>query len=309
MRALGSAVAGVLLLPVLVIGAALGVLDAGLGSRGSVPGSMPARATIPAERLSLYEEAGAAFSVPVAILAAVGKVECDHGRDPGCLAPNHVGAAGPMQFLPATWARYQHASGSATPSVYDPRDAVHAAANKLAADGLTTDPWAALRAYNPSDTYAATVLAWALAYGWSPPDASILARAVLSHPHLPLAGTSRGDVVRGAIDGRVLAVLLIVATEHRLGAIGPFTAHHYYVRGTTKPSNHVFGRAIDVGAVDTRAVSASNAAARAVVIALIALPPPLRPDELGSPFSEFAHLPGPFTDSDHLGHLHIGYDA
>jgi hypothetical protein len=80
------------------------------------------------------------------VLAAVGKVESDHGRSraPGVRqGVNAAGCcAGPMQFNvrngpPSTWAiwrrDYDH-NGRA--SVYDPGDAIPAAAGKLCADGL-----------------------------------------------------------------------------------------------------------------------------------------------------------------------------
>src|SRR5205085_1290095 len=78
------------------------------------------------------------------------------------------------------------AAGSATPSATDPRDAVFAAAAKLAADGAARDPLAALRAYDPAPGYPATVVAWALAYGWEPGDVAVLASAVFTHPHIGL---------------------------------------------------------------------------------------------------------------------------
>jgi membrane-bound lytic murein transglycosylase B len=136
------------------------------GLRWSPPPQGPAR--IPPTFLVLYGEAAARFGIPAPLLAAVGKVESDHGRDPDCLVPNVAGAVGPMQFLPDTFAAYAWASGSPVPSMLDPRDAVFAAAAKLAADDVNEDPAAALFAYNHSQTYVAQVLTWAVAYGWVP---------------------------------------------------------------------------------------------------------------------------------------------
>jgi membrane-bound lytic murein transglycosylase B len=132
----------------------------------SQPPQGPVR--IPPAFVVLYAEAAARFGISAPLLAAVGKVESDHGRDPACLVPNVAGAVGPMQFLPDTFAAYAWASGSPRPSILDPRDAVFAAAAKLAADGVNDDPAAALFAYNHSQTYVAQVLTWAVAYGWVP---------------------------------------------------------------------------------------------------------------------------------------------
>jgi membrane-bound lytic murein transglycosylase B len=67
------------------------------------------------------------------ILAAVGKVESDHGRPqlPGVLVgANSAGAMGPMQFLTATWAAYGvDGDRDGLTSAYSPTDAIWGAAN------------------------------------------------------------------------------------------------------------------------------------------------------------------------------------
>src|SRR5919204_4614136 len=70
--------------------------------------SQAAVADIPANYLALYQQAGARYGVDWAVLAAIGKIECDHGRSraSGCTPPgtvNSAGATGPMQFLGSTW--------------------------------------------------------------------------------------------------------------------------------------------------------------------------------------------------------------
>src|SRR4051812_41895066 len=70
------------------------------------------------------------------VLAAIGKVETDHGRlkAPGVSeGENYAGAGGPMQFLAQTFnsvtAQHQIPPGGANPpSRYNPHDAIHAAA-------------------------------------------------------------------------------------------------------------------------------------------------------------------------------------
>jgi cell wall-associated NlpC family hydrolase len=172
-KAAAAALAACLLLPVLVIAAAMG------GGDGGQP-STTALADIPPAYLALYQEAATELGTPWELLAAVGKVESDHGRDPASRVPNKAGAVGPMQFLPATFAAYSWASGNPDPSIDDPRDAIYAAAAMLVDNDVRDDPRAALYAYNHSDAYVNEVLAWAAAYqaaDASPADSSAVAGA------------------------------------------------------------------------------------------------------------------------------------
>jgi len=123
--------------------------------------SRAAAADIPAGYLSLYRQTGTRYRIPWPVLAAVGKVESDHGRArlPGVRSgSNWAGACGPMQLgcVPGSkagnaWARYGHGS------VYDPADAIPAAARYLVDHGTHTNLDRALFAYNPSRAYVAKV--------------------------------------------------------------------------------------------------------------------------------------------------------
>ncbi|MQA92787.1 MAG: transglycosylase SLT domain-containing protein, partial [Gemmatimonas sp.] len=260
---------------------------------------------IPPDFGRLYVEAAGAFEIEWELVAAVGKIECDHGRG-DCYRPNSAGAMGPMQFMPATWPVYRDASQRPPYDVYDARDAIFAAAAKLAADGIKRDPRAALFSYNHSSEYVDDVIGWAIRYGWTTPDAGALGQAVLSHPNIELRPEARLDIEAGRVDARVLGNLLFLASEHRLGSVGPFaTGHSLYVAGTNTISHHAFGRAVDIPIVDGVAVSPSNESARAAARSLLSLEEPLRPDELGSPW-DLAY-PGAFTDSSHLNHLHVAH--
>jgi hypothetical protein len=292
-------------LPLLFVAAGVGVWVA-QGMDGYMePGKAHAvTSDIPVEMGGLYERAAERFGIPWPLLAAVGRVECGHGRDPRCSRPNEAGAEGPMQFLSATFARWSWASGRPEPSPYDADDAVYAAAAKLAADRAATDPSAALFSYNHSAAYVADVESWALRYGWEPPDPSLLAADVLVHPRLGLRPEAEADVAAGRVDPRVLRLLLVAATSHRLSSVGPIaTGHPYLVAGTGRPSNHAFGRAVDVPVVDGRPVSKDNAAALDVVSLVGG-----DVEELGSPWPH--PLDGPRTfDEGHADHLHFGWDA
>jgi hypothetical protein len=154
----------------------------GVGSLGSLggtpetveatdPPSALARAEIPAEYLSDYQQAGQKYHLDWAILAGIGKVECDHGRnpDPSCTkegAENYAGAGGPMQFEAKTWAEYGvDAEGqSGSPDRWNPADAIFSAANYLHASGAPGDYKKAIFAYNKETAYVEEVESWAAKY-------------------------------------------------------------------------------------------------------------------------------------------------
>jgi hypothetical protein len=135
--------------------------------------SRTARADIPAGYLRHYQRAARRCpGLGWPVLAAVGKVESDHGRArlPGVRSgANAAGAAGPMQLgiggrAGPTWQRYRTDADGDGASVYDPADATAAAARKLCADGAARHLDAALYAYNPSWSYVARVKRWAVRY-------------------------------------------------------------------------------------------------------------------------------------------------
>jgi hypothetical protein len=291
-----------ILLPVLVAGAAMGDVQTSTAEPSALK-------DIPGTYARLYVQAASRFSFSWQLLAAVGKVECDHGRG-DCYRPNSAGAMGPMQFLEATWRRYESASEHPPYDVYDARDAIFAAAAKLAADGIATRPRDALFAYNHSEAYVSDVLAWAVRYGWASSDDRAFSAAVLAHPSIELLPEARADIEAGLVDPRVLGALLNLAASHRLGSVGPLVSgHSLYVAGTDRISNHAVGRAVDISVIDGLPVSATNDGARATAEALLALDPPLRPDELGAPWDLPSSSVQTWADAAHAGHLHLGWSG
>lgn len=182
----------VVLTPFLFLALFMLAFAAGSGTPPPTSSAAGPVADIPAEYLSLYQQAAGAYGLDWAVIAGIGKVECDHGRSQleGCNPPgtvNVAGARGPMQFLGSTWRAGedqfaldvagdpvpagQEASGYATDGDGDgladpwsPADAIHAAARYLARSGAPADYNAAIWAYNHSDAYRAEVLRHAESY-------------------------------------------------------------------------------------------------------------------------------------------------
>jgi membrane-bound lytic murein transglycosylase B len=130
--------------------------------------SQAATAEIPAGYLRLYRQTGATYRIPWSVLAAIGKVESDHGRVrlPGVRSgSNWAGACGPMQLgcVPHSkagnaWARYGHGGP------HDPANAIPAAARYLVDHGARHNLDRAIYAYNHSRAYVARVKRIARSY-------------------------------------------------------------------------------------------------------------------------------------------------
>ncbi len=167
---------------------------------------------IPSVAKAAYDSAAAAApagcGIDWSLVAAIGRVESDHGRFAGAVlqtdgrsAPRIIGiqlngngtavirdtdggrldgdpaydrAVGPMQFIPSTWARYaSDGDGDSSSDPFDIHDAARATARYLCAAGGDLTAVAGQRravlAYNHSDAYVATVLTLAARYAGTPP--------------------------------------------------------------------------------------------------------------------------------------------
>ena len=310
---------------------------AGEAARGpSVGASDTALADIPPAYLARYvTAAGTCPALTWQVLAAIGKVESDHGRSsaPGVRQGiNRAGCcAGPMQFNltngpPSTWDSW---GTGIRAQVYDPVYAVPAAARKLCGDGLARpeavgrDPCpqvlgsaalhTAIKRYNNACWYVHEVVTLAGRYTRAAPALAPardpFVRALVASPRIT-ATTSHGcdpaaDLASGRLDLRVQSLLAVLAERHTLRLSCLRTGHSRFVKGTTRVSNHTVWRAVDIDVVDGRPVSRQSRAARTLALWLDGLQGPLRPSEVGSPFA-FGHRPY-FSDEGHQGHIHIGY--
>ncbi|MDT0307224.1 C40 family peptidase [Streptomyces sp. DSM 44917] len=166
--------AGLLLLVALGAAGSAGMLST-LTGQGTATPSRTAMEDIPPENYALYTAAAQTCpGLDWTVLAAIGKIETDHGRStlPGVASgTNYAGAMGPMQFLQSTFdavvAEHPPPPGGATPpSPYNLHDATYAAAAYLCDSGARNgqDLNAAIFTYNHAHWYVADVLAQATQY-------------------------------------------------------------------------------------------------------------------------------------------------
>jgi cell wall-associated NlpC family hydrolase len=149
-------------------------------STGIIGGSTPsgdARKDIPPDYLAMYQRsADACPGLPWSVLAAIGKVETNHGRlrAPGVTeGANFAGAAGPMQMGigvgaagSAFWTYAIDGDGDGRASPYDPADAIPSATAYLCTSLRSNggDVSKAVFSYNHAQWYVDKVLAIASSY-------------------------------------------------------------------------------------------------------------------------------------------------
>ncbi|KOV62904.1 hydrolase Nlp/P60 [Streptomyces sp. MMG1121] len=226
---IGCTVIALPLLAACALAALLGGLSSG-GSMAATP-SRHALEDVPAYLLALYQRAAPECpGLPWTILAAIGKVETDHTRNPDMVSS--AGAVGPMQFLPSTFATYARPvppGGKNPPTPWDPADAVYAAARLLCANGARGghNLRRAIWAYNHSDAYVNQVLKIADEYAAAipaPTDAATKAVA-FAHRQLGTPYVWGGD---GPADGGFDCSGLTQAAYHAAGISIPRVAQAQY---------------------------------------------------------------------------------
>jgi hypothetical protein len=221
----------------------------GAARSGGVVPSAEARADIPALYLALYRQAGSRFGIDWTVLAGIGRVECDHGRDPApsCTVEgqlNYAGAGGPAQFLVSTWRRYGiSATGQDPPDMWRPSDAIMSMASYLRAAGAPEDYNQAIYAYNHSWSYVAEVLSWARRYRaqFAPAalGAGIVAREIL---RVPAGGRWLATLPGSGLlcDARIIPDVEYLLLHYRLRATSC-----YREDGPNDYGEHPLGLALD----------------------------------------------------------------
>jgi hypothetical protein len=307
--------------------------EAGAGCAPSYGPSRAALSDIPGNYLRLYVAAGTELGVGWEYLAAIGSVESNHGRSSArgvTAGANAAGAAGPMQFLGSTWrAHGVDANEDGRRDVYDPADAIPAAAGYLRAFGAPDEYGRALFAYNHAGWYVADVRARAADYRGAArgeePDEELEAAAadcaatlalgqangndVLGDPRIEVYEQGRADLSAGLIDARVTTLLEALARSHVITISSLKTGHGIFTTSGNR-SNHADGRAVDISAVDgvsCRQTAPSSPCGR-LALSAGRLTGPAAPSEVIYCFD-----PGPgsnsFARADHCDHVHIGHDA
>ena len=275
------------------------------------------RKAIPDEYMTAFENAAARYELGekgVWALAAVARLESNFGRGMG---KEQMQKFGPLGLDGSEWKTYA-VDGDEDGHIRrsDPADSAATLARLIWSRGSIR---AGLFTHNQAHWYVQAVLAQAAqveggckqeSVDWpvALPDAS--ATAPINWSNLTLSNELElRDLTTGAIDPRIVGLIGAITQEHQL-TISALRSDHSEYTASGYVSNHFFGRAMDIAAVD--GVSCTDTAVDApcanLARTLAYLPAPAHPTELIYCFD--VDGPGPaFALPDHCDHVHVGFDG
>jgi hypothetical protein len=117
------------------------------------------------------------------------------------------------------------------------------------------------------------------------------------------------DIQAGMLDQRVTGLLALMTKDHQI-TITALRSDHSQMTASGNVSNHFYGRAMDIAAVDGVSCTDTSTTAPCAQLgyALAQLPAPLHPTELIYCFDLDGAGPA-FALPDHCDHIHAGYYA
>jgi Transglycosylase SLT domain len=275
----------------------------------------PWRKRVPVEYLNAFEAAAGRYDLGrrgVWALAAVARLESNFGRG---MTAGELRRAGPLGLDGMEWRRYSvDGDGDGRMRHADPDDSAATLARLIWSRGGLR---AGVFTHNQASWYVEAVMVdaerlkgrckvelvdWELAL----PNAVM---APIKWDNLTLSNTlEKQDLDTGSIDPRIVGLLGAITQNHQI-TISSLRSDHSQFTVEGNVSNHYFGRAMDIAAVD--GVSCTDTATTAPCAelgrVLAFLPDPARPSELIYCFD--LDGPGPaFARADHCDHIHAGYD-
>lgn len=139
-----------------------------------------------------------------------------------------------------------------------------------------------------------------------PATLSAAARRVLDHDQIEMPDTARWDIYAGRIADRLLDTLAGIADTTPVAVTVLSTGHPREVVGSTRMSNHIPGRAVDLWRIGPPVIDqrAADGPLRPLVERLLAE----GVTELGAPFDADGARPASFANVVHQDHLHVAFD-
>jgi soluble lytic murein transglycosylase-like protein len=276
------------------------------------------RVSIPEGYMQAFQDAAGRYELGqsgVWALAAVARVESNFGKG---MSAHDLASRGPLGITDDNWKRYA-VDGDEDGKVKrsSPADSAATLARMIWAAG---DLRAGLFEHNHAEWYVEAVLADAesmkgtcqektVAYSVAlpgPTNAPINWRNVELSNQLEMV-----DIQSGAIDPRIINLIGAISQQHVI-TISALRSDHPKYTTSGNVSNHYYGRAMDIAAID--GVSCTNVSpdgpCGTLARQLGALPPGQEPTELIYCWDPDGPAnPNGFAQADHCDHIHVGFDA
>ena len=277
-----------------------------------------AQASIPNDYMKAFQDAAGRYELGqsgVWALAAVARVESNFGKG---MSARDLATRGPLGITQDNWEHYA-VDGDADGKVRhsSPADSAATLARMIWAAG---DLRAGLFLHNHAEWYVEAVLADAdamkgtcqvktVAYSVALPGPT---NAPINWQNVELSNQlEMVDIQSGAIDPRIINLIGAISQQHTI-TISALRSDHSMNTSSGNVSNHYYGRAMDIAAID--GVSCTNVSpdgpCGTIARQLGALPPGQEPTELIYCWDPDGPAnPNGFAQADHCDHVHVGFDA
>jgi hypothetical protein len=271
---------------------------------------------VPGPYMDAFQAAAARYGLGddgVWALAAIAQLESDYGRG---MSADELAARGPLGISDANWNRFAvDGDGDGRAVRENAGDAAGTLGRMIWAAGSLR---AGVFAHNHAAWYVEEVLEESepiagkcevrtVSYAIALPGPTSLP---INWENLELSNELElWDIQSGAIDPKVLVLIAAISQEHTI-RVSSLRSDHSMNTTSGNVSNHFFGRAVDIAAIDgvPCTITAPDGPCGTMAQALAQLPPEQRPTELIFCFDPDG--PGPaFAAADHCDHIHAGFDS
>ncbi|HEU5061889.1 MAG TPA: lytic murein transglycosylase [Solirubrobacterales bacterium] len=270
---------------------------------------------IPEEYLAAFEAAAGRYELGkrgVWTLAAIARLESDFGRG---MSKEQLQTEGPLGLDPIEWRTYAvDGDKDGLLNHADPDDSAATLARMMWSRGgidagvftHNQASWyvdaVAFEAERLSGKCAVATKEWVIVL---PGDVA----SQINWDNLILSNDLElRDIQAGMLDQRITSLLALMTKDHEV-TISSLRSDHSMMTASGNVSNHYYGRAMDIAAVDGVSCTDTSTTAPCAQLgfALAQLPEPLHPTELIYCFDLDGAGPA-FAAADHCDHIHAGYN-
>jgi hypothetical protein len=274
--------------------------------------------SIPDGYMRAFEDAAGRYELDQAgvwALAAVARVESDFGKG---MSAEDLASRGPLGITEDNWERYAvDGDGNGKVNRESPADSAGTLARMIWAAG---DIRAGLFQHNHAEWYVEAVVADAeamkgtcqvktVAYSVALPGPT---NAPINWRNVELSNSlEMVDIQSGTIDPRIINLIGAISQQHTI-TISSLRSDHSKTTSSGNVSNHYYGRAMDIAAIDGVPCTNVSPDGPCGIVArqLGALPAGQEPTELIYCWDPDGPAnPNGFAQADHCDHIHVGFDS